>query len=93
MRRQAVGEVVARATVQLDALVLLARDDPDAVVFYLVPPLVARGALGAAVGNQATQEALALREDTANSPNAMGMGQWQQNQALVLSRAQDAGQR
>jgi hypothetical protein len=49
--------------------------------------------LRAAAPNQATQEALALREDTANSPNAMGVGQWQQNQALVLSRAQDAGQR
>ena len=41
--REALSEVVAWAAVQLDALVLLARYDPDAIVFYLMPPFVSRG--------------------------------------------------
>jgi hypothetical protein len=36
---------------------------------------------------------VSVKEDMANRPNARSVGQWQQNQALVLSRAQDAGPR
>jgi hypothetical protein len=47
---KAVCEVVAGAAAEADALVLFACDDP--VVFYLMPPLVARGAQGARMGRQ-----------------------------------------
>ena len=36
---------------------------------------------------------VSVKEDMANRPNARSVGQWQQNQALALSRAQDAGPR
>jgi hypothetical protein len=38
-QREARCKVVARSAVELDALVLFARDDPDAVVFGFMPPI------------------------------------------------------
>jgi hypothetical protein len=42
-QRKALREAVAGAAVQLDTLVLFARDHSDAGVFDFMPPLVARG--------------------------------------------------
>jgi hypothetical protein len=52
---------------------------------------------GARIARSGTEpsykESVSVKEGTANRPNARSVGQWQQNQALVLSRAQDAGPR
>ena len=50
-------QVVARTAVQLHPLAILAGDYPEAIVFYLVQPLItrwrARGCCGKAWGNEA----------------------------------------
>ena len=52
---------------------------------------------GARIARSGTEpsykKSVSVKEGTANRPNAGSVGQWQQNQALVLSRAQDAGPR
>jgi hypothetical protein len=46
---------------------------------------------GARIARSSTEpsytKSVSIKEDTANRPNARSVGQWQQNQALVLSRA------
>ena len=56
-QREAVGEVIARAAVEPDALVLFASDDPDAIVLDFMQPLVARGGAWGSCGETGGNEA------------------------------------
>jgi hypothetical protein len=89
--REAGCEVVAWAAVQLDALLLLARYDPDAVVLDFVPPLVARRSSWSCCGQARRDESDRQGTRTQRPHGLGGSGTLTARQYFAEYRQQDAG--